>query len=61
MQRNYRGRMFRMYLLNMHWLLRGLWAVISKMIDEFTLQKMHLLGYDFKAELLKVIPEDHLE
>lgn len=61
MQRNYRGRMFRMYLLNMHWLLRGLWSLISKMVDEFTLQKMQLLGYDFKTELLKVIPEDHLE
>lgn len=45
----------------MHWLLRGLWAFISKMIDEFTLHKMLLLGYDFKTELLKNIPEDHLE
>ena len=53
--------MFRLYAINCHWLLRGLWKIASKMVDEFTLQKMHLLGYDFKKELLELIPADNLE
>ena len=49
MQRNYRGRMFRLYAVNVHWLVRGLWTIAKNMVDEFTLTKMNMLGSDIKS------------
>lgn len=61
MQRNYRGRLYRFYAVNTHWLFRTLWAVAKNLVDEFTFTKMNLLGYEFKKELFKVIDPAHLE
>ena len=52
MQKNYRGRLFRFYAVNVHWLVRGLWKVAQQLVDEFTLAKMHMLGGNFKDNLL---------
>ena len=49
MQSNYRGRMFRLYAVNVHWLVRGLWSIAKNMVDEFTLTKMNMLGSDIKS------------
>lgn len=61
MQKNYRGRLFRFFAINSHWLLRGLWAVAKNLVDEFTLTKMNLIGYEFKAEIFKVIDPNFIE
>lgn len=61
MQRNYRGRLFRLYLVNTHWLLRGLWAIAKNAVDEYTLTKMNLLGSDFKPTIVQIIDEANLE
>ena len=61
MQRNYRGRLYRLFCVNTHWLVRGLWSIAKNAVDEFTLTKMNLYGGDFATDLLKIIPEDSLE
>jgi hypothetical protein len=61
MQKNYRGRLYRMYMVNSHWLIRGLWKVAKQWMDEFTVTKINILGHDFSKELLNVIDEDKLE
>ena len=61
MQRNYRGRLFRMFAVNVHWLVRGLWQIAKNLVDEFTLTKMNMLGYEFKDNILQVIDAGNLE
>ena len=61
MQTKYRGRAFRLFAVNVHWLLRGLWQVAKAMLDEFTLSKMHMHGGDFKENVMKIIDEKNLE
>ena len=60
-QRNYRGTLYRLFLINMHWLLRGIWSLVSKLVDEFTSHKIILMGYTFKEEVLKIIDAAQLE
>lgn len=61
MQKNYRGRLFRFFAVNTHWLLRGLWTIATKIVDEFTLTKMKYLGNNFHEEVHKVIDPENLE
>ena len=35
----------------MHWLVRGIWKVVKGLLDEFTIQKIHIKGHDFKEDL----------
>ncbi|CDW82821.1 UNKNOWN [Stylonychia lemnae] len=61
MQSNYRGRMYRLFAINLHWLLRGLWSIAKNGVDQFTLTKMQLFGGDFKNSVVQVINENSLE
>eukprot|EP00347_Sterkiella_histriomuscorum_P002775 403366847 len=61
MQRNYRGRMFKLYAINTHWLVRGLFKIAKSMLDEFTLSKINVLSTDFQASLLQTIDKSCLE
>lgn len=61
MQKNYRGRLFRLFAINVHWLVRGLWKIAKNLLDEFTLSKIHIHGNDFAEHLLQVIDENNLE
>jgi hypothetical protein len=56
MTKNYRGRMYRLFCLNVAWLVRGLWKLVKTMIDEFTATKINIYGgNDYKDDILKVI------
>jgi CRAL/TRIO domain len=44
MGRNYRGRLFRLFAVQVAWLVRGLWKVAKTMIDEFTVTKINIYG-----------------
>jgi hypothetical protein len=61
MQRNFRGRMFRMFIVNANWLVRGLWSIAKTVVDEFTLTKMNLHSDDFKPNVLKFVDPSSLE
>jgi hypothetical protein len=62
MSRNYRGRMFRMFLVHVGWLVRGLWKIVRPMLDEFTSSKINIYGdSDFEQDILKVIDAKCLE
>jgi hypothetical protein len=61
MQRNYRGRLYKLFCVNVHWLVRGLWAIAKQTVDEFTLNKMFLMGSDFQASLHEIIDKESLE
>lgn len=62
MQKNYRGRLYRLYAVNVPWLLRSLYTLAKGMMDEFTAIKMNLYGSTgFEQDLLKLVDADQLE
>lgn len=61
MQKNFRGRLFRMFAINVTWLVRGVINIAKKWADEFTQAKVHCLGGDFQRHLLEIIDEQNLE
>jgi CRAL/TRIO domain len=44
MSKNYRGRMYRTFIVHVGWLVRGLWKVVRPMLDEFTATKINIYG-----------------
>ncbi|TGJ87468.1 hypothetical protein E0Z10_g1266 [Xylaria hypoxylon] len=57
---NYPERMGKMFVINVHWSIRWLWKVVRGFLDPVTASKIDVLGYDYKAELLKQIPAENL-
>lgn len=53
--------MYKLFAVNVHWLVRGFWKVAQQWVDEFTLSKINVLGGEFEQEILKVVPADQLE
>ena len=60
-QTNYRGRAYKIFIINANMILRGSFKIIYMMLDEFTAQKINLMGKDFKKKLLETIDEGCLE
>jgi len=50
-QTNYRGRGFKTFVLNAGYMIRGSWSMIKSWLDEFTAQKVNVLGSDYKTKL----------
>lgn len=61
MQKNYPGRLYRFYGINVGMLFRGVWAIAHQFVDDFTKMKMSVHGEDFAPEILKVVPAENLE
>jgi len=60
-QTNFRSRSFKIVIVNGGYTVRGSWYVVSKMIDEFTNNKISVHGEDFKKTLLEYISPECLE
>jgi hypothetical protein len=52
MQKNYPGRLFRFYGIEVGVLFRGVWSIAHKFVDDFTKMKMTVHGSDYKKEVL---------
>lgn len=63
MQRNYPGRLYRFFGIEVTMLFRAMWAVAHKFVDDFTKQKMSIHGEksDYAPEILKIVSEDCLQ
>lgn len=61
MQKNYPGRLFRFYGINVGMLFRGVWAIAHQFVDDFTKMKMSVHGDDSAPEILKVVAAENLE
>ena len=44
-----------MFILNAPMLFTGVWAIVKMWIDDKTKEKIHILGSNYKKELLKYI------
>ena len=53
---NFRGRGFKTCILNANMMIRGSFGLIKACLDEFTQQKLNMLGSDYKKKLPEWIP-----
>lgn len=61
MQKNYPGRLFKFFGIEVTMLFRGFWALAHRFVDDFTKKKMNIYGSDYKKDLLELVPAQHLE
>lgn len=59
-QNYYPERLGRLYLINAPWGFSAIWNVVKGWLDPVTVEKIHILGGGYKAELLKQIPAENL-
>lgn len=60
-QTNFRGRGFKTLILNANMMIRGSFSLFRTVLDEFTCQKLNMLGSDYKVKMLTFIPAEQLE
>lgn len=61
MSSNFRGRLFRFFATDVTWLVRGLWKMAHRMVDEFTNQKLLIYGNDYQTDLHALVSVENLE
>lgn len=61
MSKNYRARLFRFYATDVTWVVRQLWVLAHKFVDEFTNKKLQIFGNDYHAALHELVPKEQLE
>ncbi|KAH6847295.1 CRAL-TRIO domain-containing protein [Chaetomium sp. MPI-CAGE-AT-0009] len=59
-QNYYPERLGHLYLINTPWGFSTVWNVVKGWLDPVTVQKIHVFGSNYKAELLKQIPAENL-
>ena len=61
MTKNFRGRLFRFYGLDVAFVTRQLWKVAHKFVDEFTNKKLLIYGDDYQEDLKEMIDPENFE
>lgn len=59
-QNNYPEVMGHMFIINAPYLFSTVWSLIKPWLDEATVRKIHILGKNYKPELLQYIPAENL-
>ncbi|KZT62209.1 hypothetical protein CALCODRAFT_426747 [Calocera cornea HHB12733] len=59
-QDRYPECMGKFYIINAPWVFSTVWMVIKPWLDEVTVNKISILGYNYKTELLAQIPAENL-
>ena len=59
-QNYYPETMGKFYLINAPWLFTGIWKIVKLWIDPVTVEKITILGADYKTKLLENIPPENL-
>lgn len=60
-QNNFRGRLYRLYAINMPFMIRALWKLFKGMCDKFTKEKLIVYGGGYEEDLKNAIPPYNLE
>ncbi len=61
MTKNYRGRLFRFYATDVTFVVRQLWKIAHRFVDEFTNKKLLIYGDDYKEDIQDLIDPENLE
>ncbi|KAF1988354.1 Sec14 cytosolic factor [Aulographum hederae CBS 113979] len=59
-QNYYPERLGKMYVINAPWGFSGVFSVVKKFLDPVTVNKIHVLGSNYKSELLAQVPKENL-
>jgi len=59
-QNYYPERLGKLYVINAPWGFSGAFSMIKSFLDPITVEKIHVLGYDYQKELLKHIDAENL-
>ena len=51
MTKNYRGRLYRFYATDVTFIVRQLWKLAHRLVDEFTNKKLLIYGDDYKQDI----------
>jgi hypothetical protein len=47
MQKNFRGRLYKFYGIDVAWMVRGLWKMAHRYVDDFTKRKLRIYANDY--------------
>ena len=61
MNKNYRGRLFRFFATDVTFVVRQLWKLAHRFVDEFTNKKLQIFGEDYQESMHELISKDSLE
>ena len=61
MQKNYPGRLYRFFGVEVSMLFRGIWAIAHRFVDDFTKKKMTIHGTGYGPEIQEVIAAENLQ
>ena len=61
MTKNYRGRLFRFFAVDVTWVVRQLWKLAHQFVDEFTKKKLSIYGDGYFNDMRELIDPDNLE
>lgn len=61
LQQNFRGRLFRLFGINVPFLLRAIWQLVKNMCDKFTQKKMLMYGSGYEKDILEYVNGSWLE
>ena len=61
MTKNYRGRLFRFYAVDVTFIVRQLWKLAHKFVDEFTNKKLLIYGDEYRNDIKELIEPENLE
>ena len=59
-QNYYPERLGKLYLINAPWGFSSVWSMIKGFLDPVTVEKIHVLGYTYQADLLGQVPKENL-
>ncbi|KKA26989.1 hypothetical protein TD95_000529 [Thielaviopsis punctulata] len=59
-QNYYPERLGRLYLINAPWGFSTVWSYVKRWLDPVTVEKIHVLGSDYKTQLLAQVPAENL-
>ena len=49
-----------MVIINAPMLFTAIWAIVKRFLDQKTLSKIHIVGYNYKSTLLEMIEKENL-
>lgn len=61
MTKNYRGRLYRFYATDVTFVVRQLWKLAHRFVDDFTNKKLQIYGGDYQESMQELISKDNLE
>lgn len=61
LQQYFKGRLYRLHVINAQWTIKLVWKIVKKVVDPLTILKFKICGDDFSKDLFQLIDPNNLE